>query len=96
MTGISREDDLIGYARKVATCVYIAVEKDVAKDISDTILALLARLSEVEKALEPFAAEASRFEHIGDELYRYKPDRYSRLSTGDFVRALSALTPKGE
>lgn len=43
------------------------------------------------EAMAPFAAEGQRFEG-STELYRYKPDRESRLGVGHFRAARAALS----
>lgn len=47
-------------------------------------------MERVMAALEPFAHEAERFRGSENELYRWKPDKHSRISTGDFTRARDA------
>lgn len=55
------------------------------------IEALAARMAKLEEALRPFAAEAERFKDSAGEIYRYRPDKYSKINNEHFRAAIAAL-----
>lgn len=70
------------------------VSAELAGLAADEIVRLEAALAAAKAALKPFADEAVRFEGMS-EIYRYKPDKHSRLSYAAFYRARDAYAGLG-